>query len=133
MANVRVQYQILKVAPKIVDYCWIYKHVLMLLVPKVQVCGFSMILFALQFNTWLNFRRVFLFLWFLVEELTCLATWKDGNSRYLVGLVSHHHAVSNEERYRCFVYEKILSSGKFCRVDSSITGFFANIFRKLIR
>ncbi|XP_026840143.1 uncharacterized protein LOC6598771 [Drosophila persimilis] len=42
-----------------------------------------------------------------VEELTCLATWKDGNSRYLVGLVSHHHAISNEERYRCFVYEKI--------------------------
>ncbi|XP_059620762.1 uncharacterized protein LOC132263675 isoform X2 [Phlebotomus argentipes] len=41
-----------------------------------------------------------------VEELTCLATWKDGNSRYLVGLVSHHHATSNEEKYRCFVYEK---------------------------
>lgn len=48
---------------------------------------------------------------FSVEELTCLATWRDGNSRYLVGLVSHHHAVSNEERYRCFVYEKILSNG----------------------
>lgn len=49
-----------------------------------------------------------------VEELTCLATWKDGNSRYLVGLVSHHHATSNEERYRCFVYEKIAggSGGK---------------------
>lgn len=46
---------------------------------------------------------------FAVEELTCLATWKDGNSRYLVGLVSHHHAISNEERYRCFVYEKISS------------------------
>ncbi|XP_030562711.1 uncharacterized protein LOC115764020 isoform X2 [Drosophila novamexicana] len=44
-----------------------------------------------------------------VEELTCLATWKDGNSRYLVGLVLHHHAISNEERYRCFVYEKISS------------------------
>ncbi|KAH8369087.1 hypothetical protein KR009_000170 [Drosophila setifemur] len=44
-----------------------------------------------------------------VEELTCLATWKDGNSRYLVALVSHHHAISNEERYRCFVYEKISS------------------------
>jgi len=42
----------------------------------------------------------------LVEELTCLATWKDGNSRYLVGLVSHHHATSNEERFRCFVYGK---------------------------
>lgn len=47
-----------------------------------------------------------------VEELTCLATWKDGNSRYLVGLVSHHHATSNEERYRCFVYEKISPLGK---------------------
>lgn len=47
-----------------------------------------------------------------VEELTCLATWKDGNSRYLVGLVSHHHATSNEERYRCFVYEKIAGGSK---------------------
>lgn len=46
-----------------------------------------------------------------VEELTCLATWKDGNSRYLVGLVSHNHATSNEERYRCFVYEKMSGSG----------------------
>lgn len=46
----------------------------------------------------------------LVEELTCLATWKDGNARYLVGLVSHHHATSNEERFRCFVYEKIQNS-----------------------
>lgn len=46
-----------------------------------------------------------------VEELTCLAWWKDGNSRYLVGLVSHYHATSNEDRYRCFVYEKISGSG----------------------
>ncbi|XP_021693827.1 uncharacterized protein LOC5577649 isoform X1 [Aedes aegypti] len=46
-----------------------------------------------------------------VEELTCLAGWKDGNSRYLVGLVSHHHAISNEDRYRCFVYAKISGSG----------------------
>lgn len=46
-----------------------------------------------------------------VEELTCLAAWKDGNSRYLIGLVSHHHAISNEERFRCFVYEKILPPG----------------------
>jgi len=49
-----------------------------------------------------------------VEELTCLAAWKDGNARYLVGLVSHNHATSNEERFRCFVYEKINSnSGKY--------------------
>ncbi|XP_046400399.1 uncharacterized protein LOC124166762 [Ischnura elegans] len=41
-----------------------------------------------------------------VEELLCLATWKEGSSRYLVGKVHHNHATSNEDRYRCFVYEK---------------------------
>ncbi|KAG8233725.1 hypothetical protein J437_LFUL013222 [Ladona fulva] len=41
-----------------------------------------------------------------VEELLCLATWKEGSSRYLVGKVHHSHATSNEDRYRCFVYEK---------------------------
>lgn len=64
----------------------------------------------------------------IVEELTCLATWKDGNSRYLVGLVSHHHAVSNEERYRCFVYERILSS-KFGRFFFGGFSFLFSFFR----
>lgn len=41
-----------------------------------------------------------------VEELQCLATWKEGSSRYLVGKVHHSHATSNEDRFRCFVYEK---------------------------
>ncbi|XP_012154325.1 uncharacterized protein LOC100877240 isoform X2 [Megachile rotundata] len=41
-----------------------------------------------------------------VEELECLATWKEGSSRYLVGRLHHGHASSNEDRYRCFVYEK---------------------------
>lgn len=41
-----------------------------------------------------------------VEELQCLAVWKEGSSRYLVGKVQHHHATSNEDRFRCFVYEK---------------------------
>ncbi|KAJ9598777.1 hypothetical protein L9F63_026688, partial [Diploptera punctata] len=41
-----------------------------------------------------------------VEELQCLATWKEGSSRYLVGKIHHNHATSNEDRYRCFVYEK---------------------------
>lgn len=69
--------------------------------------------FSLPFFSY-SFCVINFFCYILVEELTCLATWKDGNSRYLVGLVSHHHAVSNEERYRCFVYEKILgSNGKF--------------------
>ncbi|XP_049807210.1 uncharacterized protein LOC126249589 [Schistocerca nitens] len=46
-----------------------------------------------------------------VEELQCLATWKEGSSRYLVGKVHHSHASSNEERYRCFVYEKTSAAG----------------------
>ncbi|PSN42197.1 hypothetical protein C0J52_19915 [Blattella germanica] len=40
------------------------------------------------------------------DELQCLATWKEGSSRYLVGKIHHSHATSNEDRYRCFVYEK---------------------------
>ncbi|BET02301.1 Hypothetical protein NTJ_15118 [Nesidiocoris tenuis] len=42
-----------------------------------------------------------------VEELQCLATWKEGSSRYLVGKIEHGHVTSNEDRYRCFVYDKI--------------------------
>ncbi|XP_071050667.1 uncharacterized protein [Onthophagus taurus] len=45
-----------------------------------------------------------------VEELECLAVWKEGNSRYLVGKVHHSHATSNEDRFRCFVYEKASST-----------------------
>ncbi|XP_023309761.1 uncharacterized protein LOC108907292 [Anoplophora glabripennis] len=41
-----------------------------------------------------------------IEELQCLATWKEGSSRYLVGKLHHSHATSNEDRFRCFVYEK---------------------------
>ncbi|KAJ8668565.1 hypothetical protein QAD02_010228 [Eretmocerus hayati] len=42
-----------------------------------------------------------------VEELECLGTWKEGSNRYLVGrLHSQSHSLSNEDRYRCFVYER---------------------------
>lgn len=53
-------------------------------------------------------RRIFYFkYWFvIVEELECLAVWKEGSSRYLVGKLHHNHATSNEDRFRCFVYEK---------------------------
>ncbi|XP_065156032.1 uncharacterized protein aus [Atheta coriaria] len=47
-----------------------------------------------------------------VEELECLATWKEGSSRYLVGKVHHNHASSNEDRFRCFVYEKASASSE---------------------
>lgn len=42
-----------------------------------------------------------------VEELQCLATWKEGSYRYLVGLMQYRHHASYEERFRCFVYEKV--------------------------
>jgi len=44
------------------------------------------------------------------EELECLAAWKDGSLRYLMGRVQHQGATSDEDRYRCFVYERMASS-----------------------
>ncbi|XP_046631186.1 uncharacterized protein LOC124311002 [Daphnia pulicaria] len=41
------------------------------------------------------------------EQLECLAQWKDGSLRYLMGRLQHQGATSDEDRYRCFVYEKI--------------------------
>lgn len=46
-----------------------------------------------------------------VEELVCVATWKEGSTRYLVGRISQagrSGAVgSDENQYRCFVYERV--------------------------
>ena len=39
------------------------------------------------------------------EELECHSTWKDGSLHYLVGRLSHAHATTDEERFRCFVFE----------------------------
>lgn len=41
-----------------------------------------------------------------MEELVCLAHWKDGSTRYLVGQLQHKMATSDEDRYRCFVWER---------------------------
>ncbi|XP_054274024.1 uncharacterized protein LOC128993927 [Macrosteles quadrilineatus] len=41
-----------------------------------------------------------------VEELVCLAYWKDGSTRYLVGQLQHKMATTDEDRYRCFVWER---------------------------
>ncbi|KAF9810374.1 hypothetical protein SFRURICE_008630 [Spodoptera frugiperda] len=44
-----------------------------------------------------------------LEELICLATWKEGSTRYLVGLISQvqrRNSIStDEDMYRCFVYK----------------------------
>lgn len=62
-----------------------------------------------------------------MEELECLATWKEGSLRYLVGKVHHNHATSNEDRYRCFVYEKSNGIGK----EIYIFTYFYNIITEL--
>ncbi|UYV68911.1 hypothetical protein LAZ67_6001626 [Cordylochernes scorpioides] len=46
-----------------------------------------------------------------VEELTCLATWKEGSAHYLVGRV-HYPANyvtrhNDHNNYRCFIYDQI--------------------------
>ncbi|XP_041971043.1 uncharacterized protein LOC121727334 [Aricia agestis] len=44
-----------------------------------------------------------------VEELQCLATWKEGSTRYLVGKISQanrRNTIStDEDSYRCFIYK----------------------------
>jgi len=40
-----------------------------------------------------------------------MATWKEGSSRYLVGKMQRIHAKTNEDRFRCFVYEQATPPG----------------------
>ena len=41
-----------------------------------------------------------------MEELECLADWKEGSYRYLVGKLYHQLATTDEDRFRCFVFER---------------------------
>ncbi|XP_025834862.1 uncharacterized protein LOC108739951 [Agrilus planipennis] len=43
-----------------------------------------------------------------VEELICLAIWKEGSTRYLVGKVSqgNRRSSTDEDQYRCFIYQR---------------------------
>ncbi|KAA0185504.1 hypothetical protein HAZT_HAZT008518, partial [Hyalella azteca] len=40
------------------------------------------------------------------RELVCLGSWKEGVNHYLVGKINHTHANSDNDRYRCFIYER---------------------------
>lgn len=40
------------------------------------------------------------------EQLTCLASWKEGSVRYLVGRLVHAAAKTDADRLRCFAYER---------------------------
>ncbi|KAK4289396.1 hypothetical protein Pmani_037629, partial [Petrolisthes manimaculis] len=57
----------------------------------------------------------------LNEELTCLAAWKEGSNRYLVGKAYHFLATSDEDRYRCFVY-KSWDNGNETGVRMALSG-----------
>ena len=49
---------------------------------------------------------ILLFSVFTAEEMACLATWKEGSSRYFVSMLNHSHVYTDETRYRCFVYQR---------------------------
>ncbi|CAH0387720.1 unnamed protein product [Bemisia tabaci] len=66
----------------------------------------------------------------VVEELECLADWKDGSSRYLVGRLEHKTASSDEDKYRCFMWEVNTENGNhFYQVaqsgDASCSGILS--------
>lgn len=47
----------------------------------------------------------------LVEEVECIAGWKEGSYRFLVGRVHHSNGIpmSTEDRFKCFIYERTTS------------------------
>ena len=55
-----------------------------------------------ELKIWLQFH----ILLFSEEEMSCLATWKEGNRKYLVAMMNHSHVYNDESRYRCFIYQK---------------------------
>ncbi len=45
-----------------------------------------------------------------MEELQCIGSWKDSSYLYLVGKLNYQlsaGSISNEDRYRCFIYEMV--------------------------
>lgn len=50
-----------------------------------------------------------------IEKLVCLATWKEGSTRYLIGRISQGNRngpTPDEDQYRCFVYQRSSERGK---------------------
>ena len=48
---------------------------------------------------------------FAEEEMSCLATWKEGSRRYMVSMMNHSHVHNDDSRYRCFIYQKLRHGG----------------------
>lgn len=63
-----------------------------------------------------------------VEELFCLATWREGSMRYLVGKLEHNMATSDEDKYRCFVYDRFKDGSGYMVAqsgDATCNGLFS--------
>ncbi|XP_076347422.1 uncharacterized protein LOC143245213 isoform X2 [Tachypleus tridentatus] len=41
------------------------------------------------------------------EKLTCYGTWKEGSTWYLVAKLEHKGTITEEDKFRCFVYDKL--------------------------
>lgn len=41
-----------------------------------------------------------------VEEVECIGHWKEGSTRYFVGQLEASRALTDEDRYRCFAWER---------------------------
>lgn len=41
------------------------------------------------------------------EVLSCYGEWKEGSTRYLVGKMTHKITRTDEDRFRCFVFERL--------------------------
>uniref|UniRef100_A0A6P7EZZ2 Uncharacterized protein LOC114324512 n=1 Tax=Diabrotica virgifera virgifera TaxID=50390 RepID=A0A6P7EZZ2_DIAVI len=70
-----------------------------------------------------------------VEELVCLATWKEGSTRYLIGKISqpNRRSSTDEDQYRCFIYQRSTENGKTIynvaqSGDATCTGLDATAF-----
>ncbi|GAB6031620.1 hypothetical protein CHUAL_009382 [Chamberlinius hualienensis] len=64
------------------------------------------------------------------EELVCLATWKEGSTRFLVGKLEHGLATTPEDKYRCFIYEELEDETGFQVAqsgDATCIGLFSPI------
>lgn len=51
----------------------------------------------------------------IVEELVCLAIWKEGSTRYLVGKIlqsNRRRLTYDEDQYRCFIYQRGTDHGQ---------------------
>ena len=39
------------------------------------------------------------------QKLECQASWRDGSRHFMVGKLDYLHATTDEDKFRCFVYE----------------------------